>query len=79
MRIVSAITAMLIGLASPLGQGGTAIAAEIKILSSNGLKEVLQDLAPEFSRTTGHKLSMVFDVYPNEEQAIASFAEKEQV
>ena len=25
------------------------------------------------------KLSMVFDVYPNEEQAIASFAEKEQV
>jgi len=61
VRIVSAITAMLIGLASPLGQGGTAIAAEIKILSSNGLKEVLQDLAPEFSRTTGHKLSMVFD------------------
>ncbi len=61
VRIVSAITAMLIGLASPLGQGGTAIAAEINILSSNGLKEVLQDLAPEFSRTTGHKLSMVFD------------------
>lgn len=25
------------------------------------------------------KLSMVFDVYPNEDQAIASFAEKEQV
>jgi anti-anti-sigma regulatory factor len=25
------------------------------------------------------KLSLVFDVYPNEEQAIASFAEKESV
>src|SRR5215831_8899714 len=25
------------------------------------------------------KLSLVFDVYPNEEQAIASFAEREQV
>jgi molybdate transport system substrate-binding protein len=61
MRVSAVIAATVIGLASLLGQGGAVSAAEINILSSNGLKEVLQDLAPEFSRTTSHKLSMVFD------------------
>jgi len=61
MRVCSAILAAAIGLASPLGEGRTVTAAEINILSSNSLKEVFQDLAPEFSRTTGHKLSMAFD------------------
>ena len=36
-------------------------AAEIKVLSSLGFREVLQDLAPEFERATGHKPLLKFD------------------
>jgi len=39
---------------------GGAQAAEIKVLCSNGLREVLLDLAPEFERASGHKLNVTF-------------------
>ena len=35
-------------------------AAEIKLLASNALKTVLQDLAPQFERTSEHKLAITF-------------------
>jgi molybdate transport system substrate-binding protein len=35
-------------------------AAEIKVFASNGVKEALQELAPDFERQTGHKLKMEF-------------------
>jgi molybdate transport system substrate-binding protein len=38
----------------------TAKAAEIKILSANGMREVLQDLGPQFERATGHRLAIAF-------------------
>jgi molybdate transport system substrate-binding protein len=37
---------------------GNANAAELKLLISNGMKEVVHDLAPQFERATGHKLSI---------------------
>jgi molybdate transport system substrate-binding protein len=49
----------LAALAVALGVGG-AQAAEIKVLCSNGLREVLLELAPEFERTSGHKLNLTF-------------------
>jgi molybdate transport system substrate-binding protein len=39
---------------------GGAQAAEIKVLCSNGLREVMLDVAPEFERATGHKLNLTF-------------------
>ena len=36
-------------------------AAEIKVLSSNGMREAVVELAPQFERSTGHKLSIRYD------------------
>ena len=36
-------------------------AAEIKVLSSNGMREAMMDLAPHFEHSTGHKLSIRYD------------------
>src|SRR5207302_1799082 len=49
----------LAGLAAIVGLDG-ARAAEIKVLCSNGLREVMLDVAPEFERATGHKLNLTF-------------------
>ncbi|MGZ3284575.1 MAG: molybdate ABC transporter substrate-binding protein [Xanthobacteraceae bacterium] len=40
---------------------GTAGAAEIKVLSSNSMKTTLEELAPQFEKATGHKLSFTFN------------------
>jgi molybdate transport system substrate-binding protein len=47
------------GLSAAFGLGA-AQAADIKVLCSNGLREVMLDLAPEFERATGHKLNLTF-------------------
>jgi molybdate transport system substrate-binding protein len=47
----------LAGLA--VGIGG-AQGAELKVLCSNGLREVMLELAPEFERASGHKLNLTF-------------------
>ena len=36
-------------------------AAEIKVLSTNAVKTVLEDLAPKFEKATEHKLAITFD------------------
>jgi molybdate transport system substrate-binding protein len=41
-----------------IGMGGNASAAELKLLISNGMKEAVHDLAPQFERATDHKLSI---------------------
>ncbi len=41
-----------------IGMAGDAGAAELKLLISNGVKEAVHDLAPQFERATGHKLSI---------------------
>ena len=43
----------LAGLAVSLGAGG-AQAVELEVLCSNGLREVMLELAPEFERASGH-------------------------
>jgi molybdate transport system substrate-binding protein len=40
---------------APMGKTGTQ-AAEIRLLSSNGLREVMLVLGPEFERASGHKI-----------------------
>jgi molybdate transport system substrate-binding protein len=37
---------------------GAAGAAEIKVLCSNGLRAVMQELAPQFERASGHKVAV---------------------
>jgi molybdate transport system substrate-binding protein len=53
IRIMAAIA----GLGLMLTQ---AQAVEIKLLASNALRSVLQDIAPEFEQASGHKLVMTF-------------------
>lgn len=35
-------------------------AAELKVLSANGMREVMEDLGPKFERATGHRLAVAF-------------------
>ncbi|MBX9778362.1 MAG: molybdate ABC transporter substrate-binding protein [Xanthobacteraceae bacterium] len=35
-------------------------AAELKVLSANGMREVMEDLRPKFELVTGHKLTIAF-------------------
>jgi molybdate transport system substrate-binding protein len=58
MRI-GTIWLALAGFAAALGIGG-AQAADLKVLCSNGLREVMLEVAPEFERATGNKLDMTF-------------------
>jgi len=48
------------GFALMLALGSGSHAAEIKVLSSNGVKTVLEELAPQFEKATGHKLVFRF-------------------
>jgi molybdate transport system substrate-binding protein len=53
--------AMWLALASLAAFGvGGAQAAELKVLCSNGLREVMLELAPEFEHASGHKLNITF-------------------
>jgi molybdate transport system substrate-binding protein len=52
--MMAATSAML------LAFGMSAEAAEIKVLSSNALKSALEELAPQFEKTSGHKLMIVW-------------------
>src|SRR5512135_1031882 len=53
--------ALSVGLAL-LAVGGTfAHAAEIKVLSTNGVRSVMVEMLPEFERATGHKVSIAYD------------------
>ena len=45
-------------IALTIGMAGNASAAELKLLISNGMKEAVHDLAPQFERASGHKLSI---------------------
>jgi len=53
LRIITAI----VGLGLMLTQ---AQAAEIKLLASNAVRTVLQDVAPQFEQASGHKLTITF-------------------
>src|SRR5512136_635405 len=42
-------------------QGASAHAAEIRVLSTNGVHSVMVEMLPEFERATGHKVSIAYD------------------
>jgi molybdate transport system substrate-binding protein len=48
------------GFAAMLAFGISANAAEIKVLSSNALKSALEEIAPQFEKASGHKLTIVW-------------------
>jgi len=57
MRAWSSIAAAaILALLGFFAGGGPTWAAEVKVLSSNAMTDVMTDLVPEFERTTGHKV-----------------------
>src|SRR5215213_6098969 len=63
----------LVGLCMLIGGGSSA--AEVNVLSSNGLRDVLHELVPEFERSTGHKVSLKIDSSAGVKRAIEGGAE----
>lgn len=57
-NIFCALSSLTFALSLSLGTG--AQAAEIKVLSSNGVKAVLEELGPQFEKATQHKLVFHF-------------------
>jgi molybdate transport system substrate-binding protein len=60
MRIGFLLAAAVVGFSMLVGQG--AAAADIHILSVTPFKTTLDELGPQFERTTGHKLTIRYDV-----------------
>ncbi len=58
--ILSFAVRVAVVLASALG--AIANAAEIKVLSTVGVKSVVDELGPQFERQTGHKLAITFGI-----------------
>jgi len=53
-------TALLITAASTLLASGVASAAEIKVLSTQATEEAYRELAPQFEKASGHKVTTIF-------------------
>jgi molybdate transport system substrate-binding protein len=45
-------------------------AAELKLMITNGAKPVIAEIAPQFERSTGHKLSIAYEGSPKLQEAI---------
>lgn len=61
MRVRSKLTSALTGIVILIALTGVGCAAELKVLSTHAALEVLNELGPEFERTTGNKLSFSYD------------------
>jgi molybdate transport system substrate-binding protein len=59
MKLHSLVRAS-IGIALIMGLGAAAEAAEIKVLASNAVKTVLEELGPQFEKATGNTLAFRF-------------------
>ena len=59
IAVVARVGAGMLGISLA---GGAANATDIKILSSVGMKAIMEELGPQFERTTGHKLVMSFGI-----------------
>ena len=53
-----------------LAQSLPAAAADIRVLCSNGLKAVFEELAPQFERASGHKVNVTFGLAAGFKQQI---------
>jgi molybdate transport system substrate-binding protein len=58
MRIAAAVVAVALG-------AGAAHAAEVRLMSSNAVKTVLEELAPQFEKATENKLKISFGAAAN--------------
>lgn len=56
----SAVALGKVALVIFFAQAGMASAADIKLLTGFGLKPVLEEIGPEFERSTGHKLAIEY-------------------
>jgi hypothetical protein len=57
-------TSVWLGLTIYLAQSTVSFAAEIKLLATRSITIVLDEIGPEFERTTGHKLATSVDLAP---------------
>jgi molybdate transport system substrate-binding protein len=57
----SIAAAAILALLGFFAGGGPTWAAEVKVLSSNAMTDVMTDLVPEFERTTGHKVVATYE------------------
>lgn len=53
---------IILGLLLGFGQLACAEAAEIKVFTTRAIMTVLENVGPEFERTTGHKLNLTTDI-----------------
>ena len=51
-----------LGLLSAFAMAAVANAADLKVLSTVGVQTVVEELAPQFERMTGHKLAITYGV-----------------
>lgn len=61
MNMRTLVAAANIGVVFLLGVGIAAQAAEIRVLSSYAMREVMIDIKPKFEHATGHKLAIKFE------------------
>jgi molybdate transport system substrate-binding protein len=59
-RIIAAVVRGVVPIM--LAQVAVAHAGEIKVLSTNGMRSVVEELAPQFERTTSHQLHRTFGI-----------------
>ena len=60
MRLQSSITCTAVCLAAAMATGAAAHAAEVKLIASNAVKEIVVDLVPAFEKQSGHKITMIW-------------------
>ena len=59
-----------LALAALLMQGAAVSAAEIKVLCTGGIRPPIEELVPQFERTSGHKVAITFMGGPAVKQQI---------
>jgi molybdate transport system substrate-binding protein len=64
MRIQSLAAAARVGFILLLVQGIAAEAADVKVLCSNAIAPIMNELVPQFERATGHKLAIRYEFGP---------------
>ena len=52
------LAAAWLSAAIAIGLAGSAQAAELKVLSSNAIKTVLEELVPQFEKASEHKIAL---------------------
>src|SRR5688572_3579461 len=70
MKIRRSMTVAALAVLLMLGQSGAAYAAEIHVLCSLGLKSVVEELVPQFERTSGHKVIVEYGLAAQFKQQI---------